>query len=440
MPRPVFISYSHDSAEHERQVLALSNRLRGEGVDCYLDQYVESPPEGWPAWMNRHIVESAFVLVVCTETYARRVMGNEEPGRGLGATWEGGLITQAIYDTGGLNARFLPVLFDRDDQAHIPPFLQRTTRYLIDGESGYEQLYRRLTEQPAVEMPPLGTVRTIPAEPEPQPLAEQLAERATGRGAQEVDDRDLDALALFMPERGAPFFATTVRIETGDPQPFGGEPSSVTVEVDSGDAKTSALLAGLRGHRGSLGVAYGSTATLGAVQDVRQARQGGRETWTVVLTPRKGGYGGGLTEMAFEGYSADDIARLRARRILLGEELPGQGQSSMGKMNDSMLETLVQGVSVALPVRGSPLPSVFAAYQSDLPLFLATARLFGVLFLCLSGTVERVLRLDLEMDGPGQLGVQFEGLRYNPYSNVEAVRLEVSGTCTLTPEASGAGV
>jgi hypothetical protein len=45
VPR-VFISYSHDSPEHADRVLALADRLRAEGIDCHLDQYETSPPEG----------------------------------------------------------------------------------------------------------------------------------------------------------------------------------------------------------------------------------------------------------------------------------------------------------------------------------------------------------------------------------------------------------
>lgn len=48
----VFISYSHDSKEHARRVLALSDRLRDDGVDCTVDQYEQSPPEGWQKWMD----------------------------------------------------------------------------------------------------------------------------------------------------------------------------------------------------------------------------------------------------------------------------------------------------------------------------------------------------------------------------------------------------
>ena len=54
----IFISYSHDSVEHVKYVLGLSNRLRSEGIDSILDQYETSPPEGWPRWMDKKIRES----------------------------------------------------------------------------------------------------------------------------------------------------------------------------------------------------------------------------------------------------------------------------------------------------------------------------------------------------------------------------------------------
>jgi TIR domain len=67
-PPTAFISYSHDSPEHADRVLALSDRLRADGIDCILDQYEVSPPEGWPRWMDRHIRTADFVLMICTPT------------------------------------------------------------------------------------------------------------------------------------------------------------------------------------------------------------------------------------------------------------------------------------------------------------------------------------------------------------------------------------
>lgn len=42
----IFISYSYGSVEHVKAVLELSNNLRSEGIDCILDQYEISSPEG----------------------------------------------------------------------------------------------------------------------------------------------------------------------------------------------------------------------------------------------------------------------------------------------------------------------------------------------------------------------------------------------------------
>ena len=52
-----------------KAIKALSERLRSEGINCHVDQYEMSPPEGWPQWIIRQIERADFVLVVSTETY-----------------------------------------------------------------------------------------------------------------------------------------------------------------------------------------------------------------------------------------------------------------------------------------------------------------------------------------------------------------------------------
>ena len=158
----VFISYSHDSREHMDRVLDLSNRLRAEGIDCHIDQYEESPPEGWPRWMIDQIEEAAFVLVVCTDTYERRFRGKEKTGKGLGAKWEGAIITQELYEAQANNSKFIPVLFSSHNSARIPIFLRSATHYELYTEEGYEALYRRLTGQPRIQKPELGKLSPMP--------------------------------------------------------------------------------------------------------------------------------------------------------------------------------------------------------------------------------------------------------------------------------------
>lgn len=82
-PPRVFISYSHDSPEHMSHVKTLSDRLCSEGVDSNIDQYEQSPSEGWPRWMVRQIREADFVLVVCTQRYLRRFEGKRNQDEDL---------------------------------------------------------------------------------------------------------------------------------------------------------------------------------------------------------------------------------------------------------------------------------------------------------------------------------------------------------------------
>lgn len=161
-PPRVFVSYSHDSAEHQQRVLALADRLRADGIDAEIDQYHPAPPEGWPLWCERQIEAADFVLMVCTEAYHRRVRGDEAPGLGLGVVWEARIIRQLLYDSGAVSSKFIPVLFAAEARAHIPTPVKGSSWYVLAGDAGFEALYRRLTDQPEVVRPALGKLRPLP--------------------------------------------------------------------------------------------------------------------------------------------------------------------------------------------------------------------------------------------------------------------------------------
>lgn len=178
-PPKVFISYSWDSEAHKERVLDLANRLRAEGIDCQLDQYEVSPPQGWARWMNEQIEQADYVLAICTETYKRRATGQEEPDKGLGVTWEGMLVGDQIYQNRALNRKFIPILYSLDDKTHIPSFLGTVSFYVLD--TGYEKLYRHLTDQPETVKPELGKLTPLPpkskaSQPDP---AKFLPEKAS---------------------------------------------------------------------------------------------------------------------------------------------------------------------------------------------------------------------------------------------------------------------
>jgi hypothetical protein len=174
-PPKVFLSYSHESATHQERVLALADRLRQDGIDAMVDQYVPAPLEGWPRWTDRQISEADFVLLVCTETYLLRVEGREHPGKGHGVLWEGHLVYQHLYNSGVANAKFIPVLLQGGDPLHIPLPLQAVTHYCPGTEEDYEQLYRRLTNQPRSLKPGLGKLRSLPPLSGPRDLSSVTA-------------------------------------------------------------------------------------------------------------------------------------------------------------------------------------------------------------------------------------------------------------------------
>lgn len=170
VPR-VFISYSHDSAEHADRVLAFANRLRADGIDAWIDQYEPSPPEGWPVWLKNQIVQADFVLVIASPLYKARFR-SEETGRGVGVAWEGALIELQLYVG---EKRFIPVVFSRDDIDTIPSLLSEFTHYDLGSEQAYEDLLRRLTGQPKTLVPALGPSRPLEKRPRRSTLSRPLA-------------------------------------------------------------------------------------------------------------------------------------------------------------------------------------------------------------------------------------------------------------------------
>ena len=141
-PKRVFISYSHDSDAHREKVLALSERLRADGIETLLDQYVNgSPPQGWPRWMLDQLDAADSVLVVCTETYYRRFRGHEVPGKGKGVDWEGALITQELYDSRSRTLKFVPVFLSAAVEDWIPEPLRAGNHYALISDDAYQRLY-----------------------------------------------------------------------------------------------------------------------------------------------------------------------------------------------------------------------------------------------------------------------------------------------------------
>jgi len=167
----VFISYSQESKQHMDRVVGLADALTLDGLDVVLDLYETAPDEGWPRWMERNLDEADFVLMICTATYRRRVMGREAPGKGVGARWEGTLIYNRIYNDNLNASRFIPILLMPGGRvSDIPTPLLGHSRYEIEryelSDPGYEGLYAHLTGQKLWQKPEIGLLKKLPTKPQ----------------------------------------------------------------------------------------------------------------------------------------------------------------------------------------------------------------------------------------------------------------------------------
>ena len=173
-PPKVFISYSHDSDEHEERVLNLADRLANDGIDVDLDQFVSPPPASWPIWMERAIKAANFVLVVCSKNYLAKVKGKVKRGTGKGVKWESLLSYQEIYDNDSDSSKYIPVLLKGGRYEDIPDPLRGGNHYKPEEDGEYEKLLRHITNQPSTPKPIPGKLKELP--PKPRRAAKNAAQ------------------------------------------------------------------------------------------------------------------------------------------------------------------------------------------------------------------------------------------------------------------------
>jgi len=185
-PPRIFISYSHDSQEHEDRVLSLANRLRTDGIDASIDQYEQAPPNGFRDWSTSEILQADFVLMVCTEIYRHRAEHGEEPGKGRGVLWEATLIFNDLYQNDSPSQKYIPILLNGGQPDQIPAPLQTLRHYYADTDQGYQDLYRHLTNQPLHLRPALG--KSLPPK-EPLSYPSSLAGKPAPRTPTNLEQR-----------------------------------------------------------------------------------------------------------------------------------------------------------------------------------------------------------------------------------------------------------
>ena len=170
--------------------------------------------------------------------------------------------------------------------------------------------------------------------------------------------------------------------------------------------------------------------------------------WEITL--KKSEEQGLHNEKPFGDLVGDQIAELRAKRILLDDKLsPATPWLGEYRVRNGLSLQYKNG----LEVHESPLPQLYSAFRETPEQFKKFACLVSVLFLKLTHTVEEILQLDLELQeaaefpvplnggywhpryqkmqkGPA-LKIRFKGRRHQYFSIRDATLLEFEGICPL---------
>jgi hypothetical protein len=187
----------------------------------------------------------------------------------------------------------------------------------------------------------------------------------------------------------------------------------VTAVLDC-DGPAEATLRALQ-LRTRVELTFGNHVVRGTLGDCRFTHEGGQQLATVVLSKRDNdasqahmhdaAWGGG------NALSADDIAELRASRLLTNEP-------KATKVNALGPEMLIRGgMHDGIQVDQSPIPVFLATRARDERQTWEHLRLELVRQLILSRSVERIERLDLTVENGRLVHVVLRGIRHQYYSN-----------------------
>ncbi len=202
---------------------------------------------------------------------------------------------------------------------------------------------------------------------------------------------------------------------------------SVILSISPADLEQEAALRDLQPdqfYKRQIAYAHQNEAAIMQVESFRSSSIKGKTTFILTLRPDQRSQGNS-SEINFYGCSADEIARLRARLLLLNETPDIQG-----KNDSSLINSFVEGYDNAVKIKKSIFPDLWARLKTQPKLFLYHARLAAVYHLKMSRTVEHILEFKLTLTKDNVMSIRFRGQRKQIYGQAPVV-IEVMGNCNL---------
>ncbi len=157
----VYVSYAHDSAEHDRAVREFATFLREKaGIDARLDVWYTDRRRDWTSWTIDQLRRAAFVLAIASPQYKHIADGRAPSAAGSAKVLETAMLRDNLArDLPEETRRILPVVLPGHDAGEIPDCLcgRSTTHYAIAELTlaGVRDLLAALAGTPLYELPPL---------------------------------------------------------------------------------------------------------------------------------------------------------------------------------------------------------------------------------------------------------------------------------------------
>ena len=138
----VFISYSHDNAEHKRWVLRLACKLGSDGIDIRLDQWHLKPGDDMARFMREEMMNADFKIAICSETYVKKV----ESGTG-GVGYETMIFNAELLKNASEN-NIIPIVRNSNGKGiSLPIFLSSKFALDFSDDEKFVQNYASLLDQ-----------------------------------------------------------------------------------------------------------------------------------------------------------------------------------------------------------------------------------------------------------------------------------------------------
>lgn len=206
---------------------------------------------------------------------------------------------------------------------------------------------------------------------------------------------------------------------------------TVTLHISPTNPEQEAALRNLQPeqpyNKKQIAYAYQNDAAMMQVESVLSKSIKGK-TILIVTLGREPNSQRSCIEINFDGCSADKIADLRARLLLLNET------PSIQKNNNFLhFHSVVEGgYDNAIKIDKNIFPDLWNKLKEQPNQFLFQARLVAVYYLKMSRTVEHILELKLGLIKGNVMSVLFRGQRKSPSINQEPVVIQFQGSCPLS--------